>query len=94
MRRYPGLDRRDRRIRGKIIECSDYKLEETTIHGYKALICQYDDWGCVVKVVIDFGNDAIPNGYYGIQFDINGDDWKDCYSDDVWAIIYGFDNKK
>lgn len=75
-------------------EYSDYKLEETTIHGYKALICQYDDWGCVVKVVIDFGNDAIPNGYYGIQFDINGDDWKDCYSDDVWAIIYGFDNKK
>lgn len=75
-------------------EYSDYKLEETTIHGYKALVCQYDDWGCVVKVVIDFGNDAIPNGYYGMQFDINGDDWKDCYSDDVWAIIYGFENKK
>lgn len=75
-------------------EYSDYKLEETTIHGYKALVCQYDDWGCVVKVVIDFGKDAIPNGYYGMQFDINGDDWKDCYSDDVWAIIYGFENKK
>lgn len=75
-------------------EYSDYKLEETTIHGYKALVCQYDDWGCVVKVVIDFGKDAIPNGYYGIQFDIHGDDWKDCYSDDVWAIIYGFENKK
>ena len=75
-------------------EYSDYKLEETTIHGYKALVCQYDDWGCVVKVVIDFGNDAIPNGYYGVQFDINGDEWKDCYSDDVWAIIYGFENKK
>ena len=57
-------------------EYSDYKLEETTIHGYKALICQYDDWGCVVKVVIDFGNDAIPNGYYGIQFDINGEIFK------------------
>lgn len=65
-----------------------YKFEETTLMGYPALICDTEDWlGASRQVVIDTGDKLAGDGIFGVRFSISADAAKDCWTDEIIAIL-------
>lgn len=70
----------------------NYSLEETTLNGYRALYCQYEDWiGAYVVIVVDFGDHFGSGSYCGMRFSISGSSIDACSADEVTAIVRSFE---
>ena len=69
-----------------------YSYKELEINGFKSIMCTYvdHDFGTTycADYYIDFGDQAVVNGYYGVKACVSSEVSADfCVADDVMAIL-------